>query len=624
MDSSGSAVAPAGTENCIIKRRDGIYADPMALGPALAAAVTAVFADSYFAELDYTIFIKALYDCGPDLPRSPTGEPLVRFAADIVPFTPERRSLYRAVKIGEGKAEYYFEPVFLPDPEDPNGTGTPAQLDVDEFVADIWNKGIRFGIDVDAVRAAIAAGKTERVIVARRLDAVPGRDAQIVEVSEDLHRSDAPRQLPNGKLDMNSFQNRFPQIKAGVRLLHKVPRQAGTLGFELSGIPLEPPVPKDVELPPLAGPGTEIQNTADGEYLVSTLGGFLNVDTQNGQLSIGDKVVSREGVSLRTTGNLQLTGDYEEFGEVQEQRVVEGESITIHADVFGNVVSRGGTVLLNHNLVGGSATNARGDIRIKGVASAAVVQAVQGEVHLHRAENCIISGTRVEIEEAANCEIMADELVIKKAEGCAVAARSVRIESAGPRRQSEMLIYALLPDNAKIDEVIGLMRARVEEFEHLAAHKQEEMDALTNEPDVRKYVLLASKVRKKEIVLTAEQVPQFQKMAAAVGPQLKAIGKISLEVKGAQTEAQAGRDLLNQLVEQKNSASGVSSVQVAKLTGDAVVRVLHFNPDGSSVYNLPSKDIKARVRGNAAAGQTIFAGSSGAVEWSSQEAAQEA
>ena len=372
---AGGPAAPSGLENCIVKRRDGVYADPSVLGTTFSAAVDSIFSNnSYFSDINYGVLIKVIYNIGPDLPRSASGEVMIRFASDILPFDPMRRALYKAVKISNGTAEYYFEPAYLNDPADPDGAGTPASLDVDEFIADMWSKGIRFGIDVHALKAAIDGGKSERVIVARRLDAVPGIDAHIIEVSSDLHRSDAPRQLANGKLDLMAFQNRFPQIKKGVRLLKKVPRADGKTGFELSGIPLEPPVPSDIELGPMAGAGTVIDISAEGEFLVSLQAGFLNVDsTHGGQLSVGDKIVSRDGVSAKTTGNLQLTGDYEEFGEVQEKRVIEGEGITIHADVFGNIVSRGGTILLNHNLVGGTAHNARGDIRIKGVASGAVV-----------------------------------------------------------------------------------------------------------------------------------------------------------------------------------------------------------------------------------------------------------
>jgi hypothetical protein len=608
-----------GLENCIVRRRDGVYADPTVLGKTFLAAFDHIMRGNYyFTGLDYALVIKAVYDCGPDLPRSGNGELLVRFASDVAPFDPARRALYKAVKINDGKAEYYFEPVYLADPANPHSLGQPAALDIDEFIADMWLKGVRFGIDVGAVRAAIASGKAERVTVAQRLDAAPGRDAQIVEVSHDIHRSDAPRQLANGKLDLMAFQNRFPQIQKSIKLLQKVPRAAGTVGFELSGIPIEPAVPADIDLGPMAGPGTLIEHTADGEFLVAQQTGYLNVEGKTGQISIGDKIVSRDGVSSRTTGNLQLTGDYEEFGEVQEKRVIEGEGITIHADVFGNIVSRGGTVLLNHNLVGGSAHNARGDIKVKGVASGAVIQASCGEVVMNRAESCIISGTRVTVEHAVNCEIIADEVLVKQAEGCAIAGRRITIESAGPRKQSEMLVFALRPDSAQIDEVIKLMTARVDELGALAARRKAAMEQMTGEPEVRKYVMLASKIRKKELTLTPEQVPVFQKMALEAGPALKAIAKVSLEVKAAETEQQSGQALVAQLMQQRSDSDGVSHVQVRLVQGETTVRTMKFNPDGSSTYDLPAKDIKARLRSSAVGGELIFSGTQGTIDWVSE------
>ena len=611
--------ALAGGIHCIVKRPEGVYADPSVLGTVFAAAIDSVFSNnSYFAGLNYAVLIKAIYNHGPDLPRAASGEMMIRFADDLLPFDPLRRQLYKAVKLSDGRAEYQFEPVVLTDPADPDGAGTPAWLDVDEFVADMWTKGIRFGIDVAAVRAVIASGKMERVVVAARLDPVPGIDAQIIEVSSDLHRSDAPRQLANGKLDLMAFQNRFPQIKEGVRLLQKIPRKDGAIGFELSGIPIEPPLPKDIELGPMAGAGTVIEVNADGEFLLSMQAGFLNVDSKSHQLSVDDKIVSRDGVSARTTGNLQLTGDYEEFGEVQEKRVIEGESVTIHADVFGNIVSRGGTILLNHNMVGGSAHNARGDIRIKGVVSGSVLQTSVGEVVLNRAESCIISGTKVTIEHAANCEIMADEVIIKNAEGCAVAARKIVIESAGPRKQTEMQLFALEPDSARIDEAIVAMTAKAAEFGEAVVARKAEMEGLTSQPDVRKYVMLASKIRKNELTLTPEQVPQFQKMAASVGPALKAIAKVSLDVKAAETEQLAAELLITQLQQQRRDCAGQSTVDVQALTGDTVLLSMKFNPDGSTLYDLPSKDIKARLRSNYEAGEVILSADAGKIEWRSQ------
>ncbi|MES2318158.1 MAG: flagellar assembly protein A [Pseudomonadota bacterium] len=624
LSSPGSApaapgAASAGIDHCLVKRPDGVYADPTVLTTTLAAAIDGVFANNnYFSGLDYAVLIKALYNYGPDLPRSTTGEVLIRFADDIVAFDPMRRQLYKAVKMSDGKAEYYFEPVVMTDPANPDGRGIPARLNPDEFVADMWSKGIRFGIDMATLRGAIDASKAERAIVACRLPALPGIDAHIIEVSSDLHRSDAPRQLANGKLDLMAFQNRFPQIQKGVKLLKKVPRKDGEVGFELSGLQIQPPVPKDIELSSMAGPGTLIENGADGEFLISAQAGFLNVDSSTSKVSVDDKIVSRDGVSSRTTGNLQLTGDYEEFGEVQEKRVIEGESVTIHADVFGNIVSRGGTILLNNNLVGGSAHNARGDIRVKGVASGSVLQTSLGEVVLNRAESCIISGTRVVIEHAANCEIMADEVVIVQAEGCAIAARKITIESAGPRKQSEMLIFAMEPDSARIDEAIAQMTLKAEDFGAALLARRAEMEELTGQPDVRKYVMLASKIRKKELILTPEQLPQFQKMAAAVGPALKTIAKVSLDVKAAEVEQQAALDLVAQLVQQRSDCAGNSEVNVAMVAGETQLCSMKFNPDGSVLYDLPSKEIKARLRANSDRGDVILSESAGAIAWRSQ------
>ena len=615
----GSGAAPVpGMDYCIITRPDGVYADASALGSTLAAAVGDVFGgQQFFRGLDYPVLMKAIYDVGPDLGRAGNGEALIRFAAAIVPFDPVRRKLYKAVKLNAGQAEYYFEPLYLPDPA--GGADVPAFLDVDEFVADMWGKGIRFGIDIGAVRAAIDGARAERIQVAQRLLPTPGVNAHIIEVASELHRSDAPRQLANGKLDLMAFQNRFPQIQKGVRLLKKVPRADGRRGFELNGAALAPATPEDVDLGALAGSGTVIDSGPQGEFLLALQTGYLNVDSATQQISIGDKIISRDGVSSRTTGNLQLTGDYEEFGEVQEKRVIEGEGITIHADVFGNIISRGGLIQLNRNLVGGTAHNARGDIRVSGVSSGAVLQTRDGEVVMNRAESCIISGTRVRIEHAANCEIMADEVIIQQAEGCAIAARKITIESAGPRKQSEMAIYALEPDSARIDEVIGAISARCDEFGALAAQRKAEMEKLTSEPDVRKYVMLASKVRKKELTLTPEQVPMFQKMATAVGPALKNIAKVSLDVKAAETEQQAGLTLLAQLKQQRSDSEGVATVDVHLVVGETTLRSMKFNPDGSSIFDVPSKDIKERLRARTSGIDVVLAASSGSISWSSDQ-----
>ncbi len=365
VDAARGAALPPG----LLCRGDGVFFDPAVAAPALLAGVASVFqSNAYFVGLDYAVFIKALYNHGQPLARAVNGEALIRFADALAPFAPARRALYKLVKVQRGVAEYYFETQFLEALELPDGSKVPARptkLDFDEFVADMWGKGVRFGIDAAAVRAIIASGKVERITVARQLEPAPGRDASIVEVSPEMHRDDAPREMADGRLDLLTFKNRFPQVKKHARLLKKVPSAPGLPGYELSGAALQPPPPEEVELAPLAGAGTVIERLRGDEFLVATQDGFVNVDADSGAISIGAKIVSHDGVSSRTTGNLKLRAEYEEFGEVQEQRTVDGSDITVHGDVFGHLHSHGGSITMLGNLIGGSALNAHGDIVVK-------------------------------------------------------------------------------------------------------------------------------------------------------------------------------------------------------------------------------------------------------------------
>ncbi|UVW27515.1 FapA family protein [Massilia sp. H6] len=610
-----SALAASG--ECIAKLADGVYADLSASRPALQEAVEAVLLkNQYFVGLDYAVLVKAVFGHGPALAEAAPGETLVRLADDIVPFSPQRRTLYRAARIADGQAEYYFEPVFL---KDADGVEQAARLDPDEFVADMWTKGIRFGIDVGAVREAIRGAAAGRFIVARRLAPLAGEDARVVEVSDELHRSDAPRQLANGKLDLMSFQNRFPQVQRGDRLLQKLPRVLGEAGFEMSGVTLPPDMPADLDLGGWSGAGTVVDRIAEGEFVVALQDGFLNVEPGSTRLAVGDKIISHDGVSAKTTGNLQLTGDYEEFGEVQENRLIEGEGVTVHADVFGHITSRGGVVRLNRNLMGGSARNADGPIQVMGVASGATIHSVNGEVSVQRAENCTLSGVKVTVGEAVNCEIVADEVVVGQAEGCAIAARRVVIEQAAPRGNSELRVFVLRPDCSRIDAAIDMISTRIAQFGELAAQRRAALQALSAQPDVASYVKLAGRVRKGELVLSPEQQPMFKKLAAGAAPVLKQMSGLSQELKDIETEQQSGAAFQARLETQRAQHSAAASVEIGAVAGEITVRVLNIEPEAESMHTMPAREFKTRLR-DASGAELLFNGASGAFSWSTAAA----
>ena len=142
--SAPDAVLPIG----LVRRTDGVYIDVGLPRPALIAAINQVFRAGYYLPgLNYPLMIKALYGVGPDLGAVQAA----RLCDDVRLIDPLRVPLYKNPKMGHGYAEYYFEPLYLDEEVLPDGTVIPerqTRLDVDEFVADMWLKGIQFGLSL--------------------------------------------------------------------------------------------------------------------------------------------------------------------------------------------------------------------------------------------------------------------------------------------------------------------------------------------------------------------------------------------------------------------------------------------------------------------------------------------
>ncbi|MFA7239550.1 MAG: flagellar assembly protein A [Sulfuricellaceae bacterium] len=624
-----------------IKNAEGVFVDLLKLDSSASfhAVAERIFsANAYFSGLDYDAFSRLLYGFDPaeaqKLKKPTETAVLVRFASDIVVFRPERRTLYKSVKLANGLANYFFEtPYREVETEEPvYGEGAdgayglinvvkstslvPDKLNFDEFVADMWMKGVRYGIDQNAVKAAIDGGKSGFVAAARRLDVVLGKAADIQELAEEIRRDDAPARLADGRIDLSQFKNRFPQINKGAQLIKKIPLVLGKTGYDISGHPIKPPIPKDLNLANLAGPGTAVEIIDGDEFIVSQQDGFLSFDDKTNQISIVEKIVSRDGVSARTTGNLVLTGEqFEEHGEVQEKRTVEGNSITIHANVYGTILSRGGTILLKSNLVGGEAINEAGEVTVKGLASNATVQTKKGDVKLRRAENCVVIGTRVAIGMASNCTILADELIIQEALGCVIAAKGIKIDSVGANKQIETLIFPLVPDLSMFDRQINSLTTKISEIEPTLKKKNAEMEKATSDPEVRKYLLIASKLKKNEITLSKAQNSAFLNLTVMVTPMLKMASKLRTEVTALEARINTLTEQLNELAEIKKTAENGTYCTLGKITGETVVRAMSFGPEGDSFHGVPPKQLNTKMLGASALGEKIFSGKGGALNW---------
>lgn len=553
----------------------------------------------------------------------------IRLAAGIVPFAAERRALYKTVRILEqgARAEYAFEQAMLTVEEDPAAgpearpeTRTvkqvPTRLDFDEFVADMWLKGLRFGIDAQAVKAAIRDNTFSRLDVARQLDPTPGSDAEIQEANPDLHRDNSPKVLANGRADLKKFKNRFPHVDEKATLLKKVRRVPGKPGRKVTGEAISPDDPQDFDLHALSGPGTHVVEREDADYIVAELDGFLTLDLGTNQVSVTEKIENRGGISARTTGDLNLAVDeFVEFGEVQEGRVVEGKHMTFKSDVYGTLASLNGNIVVEANLSGGGARSQGGDVTIGGRASCATLEAWDGTVTATYVEGCTISARTVRVERAVNCDIVAHELHLGSSEGCAIVAEFAHLGVAGTRKEHETVLTIAVPDLTRFDEkIVELRKAAAGTASQLEARKPA-IDALKAEPEFAKFQALAETLRQGRIKLNEEQQENWRRMESRFATRLRQLQALEAEREALQKQLAAQEADIERIAREREASGRGVGCEIVEVRGETVVQTAKSVNGVGAWRSLGGAELKSRLRTRGAPDTRLFSDDSGNFAW---------
>ena len=206
---------------------------------------------------------------------------------------------------------------------------------------------------------------------------------------------------------------------------------------------------------------------------------------------------------MHTTGNLELSGaDYEEHGEVQEKRQVTGHNMDIPGQCLwpGRIRWRDHRVEIN--LAGGAARNSHGSIVIEGTASNATIEANGGEITLNMAQNTLIIGKKVKIQQAVNCEIMAEEVEVENCRGCAVAGKAILIHNADVWKGTESLVTIHLPAPAAWNQRREDLDKQIKANRAHPGGKQGNLEQISNQAEVRKFLALRQKIESNEIKVT--------------------------------------------------------------------------------------------------------------------------
>ena len=582
--------------------------------------------------LDYAIFQTLLYH--PEVVRAQKSE--IRLATEIVMFAPERKALYKEVRLmnHDARAEYMFAPAFLEvssqEPiygkPDENGnapitgyqtitTIEPTQLDIDEFIAAMWTKGVRFGIQVEEVQSAIDANTAGRVVVACEQLPVPGKDAETKEVLEGLRRDNSPL-VQAGKADFRRFTNRFPHVNKGERMLKKIPKQLGEPGFLVTGVLVEPGKPQDIDFDAMAGPGTITELSNEGMFIVAAIDGFISIDRKTKQISVTEKIENKDGISVKTTGDLSLAVDeFIEHGEVQESRIVEGKHMKFTSAVYGSLLSQAGRIEIDNNLIGGSATSSAGSITIRRRTSNASVEAVGGSIDIHYAENSTIIGDAVTIEHAINCAVVANKLHVGLTQGCTLAAKFIDIDKSDASRGIPTVVSVLVPDFADDIRQIASLKTGIEEIEIQAKAILAELKTLESEPELSKFLSIKERLRTGMVTVSPALAQNFRIMQSKHAASLKVMGNLMKEKLALVESIHAKRQEILQLEEKQTTQAEGLGCTIHEIVGETTVQQFRANLGVANFRGTSLNDLANLLRTGASHLIHIFSGDSGSIEW---------
>jgi len=289
--------------------------------------------------------------------------------------------------------------------------------------------------------------------------------------------------------------------------------------------------------------------------------------------------------------------------------------MTFLNDVFGDLVSRGGKVVLKQNLIGGSVTNPAGVITIEGKVSQSSLEAINGSIVLQYAESCRIVAAKVSIERAVHCDIVAKELFIDNSEGSALAAPKLIVGESTDRHEVETTIAVLMPDLSAYSHELDVVKRQLAECKTQITNRTAELDTVSGQQEIKTYQLLSAKLRANELVMNKEQEANWQKLLVRINPVLKHIKTLSDELRKSSEADQFLTKKIDSIKNDKASATSQASCKVMKIAGETMIRTMVIHANDPPLESMPARDLHAYLRKSGADSNVLFSDSSGEFAW---------
>lgn len=209
----------------------------------------------------------------------------------------------------------------------PEGGG--RAVTVEAMKAELEKKGVIYGIDREALIRLEAPTYGERVVVARGLPPVPGKDAVCHELfSREPEKTNTTR--ADGTVDYKEL-GLVRDLKPGTVVCEITPPTEGVEGLNVFGQPV-PALPGKTVLPPI---GEHIKLSEDGLKCETLIQG--NLVWRNDRFTM--ETVYRVGNVDYDIGNIRFSGDVYIGGDMMD-------GFEVHAGGTVTLVGQGGSVVI--------------------------------------------------------------------------------------------------------------------------------------------------------------------------------------------------------------------------------------------------------------------------------------
>ncbi|MBW7954524.1 hypothetical protein H3C61_01800 [Candidatus Gracilibacteria bacterium] len=443
----------------------------------------------YFKDLDYKLFSDIIFDIEKIEGNN------IKLASSIEKIDEKKAQKYQKPFIYNGlQSEYIFSKIYSDIEEDGKTKEIEVFLDIDEFIAQMWNYGIRFGLKIDDIKKEIKLPTNKKILIADYIEPT-------LPIDESLQSMQFFGQDLSLDKDYKNYKRSYITFPKLSKLYKIEPAIYGKNGLNILGEYIKPTKePKKIDLNKIIGEGVELLEQDGNIYIISSIDGFVS-PPQGNYNSKNTIEKDKKFITLNIDEILNpiKVTEHIEFGEIgpktgniiteysvlikglKSEYIVRAKNISSYGENCGSMSSYN-DINIDGNVIGkmerqenifsmtedGQIISLNGNIKVNGkVLFNNVLSAVKGRIDLYSIENSIIFGKDIEIVNARRCFIFGENIKItgQLIDSIVISTQTIDIASTS-HKDRENCIYFLRGENYenKIKEINNIISDLLEKL----------------------------------------------------------------------------------------------------------------------------------------------------------------